>query len=171
MIKILHSLFSSFLGSRSAEYLPCHVLFENSNGKSGYFDLVWFWPFAIARFKKDRAHKKWVGTSQPDKRVTSYSHRIKTSWLVFYAILREVRRLRRSFLVFTTSKMFPRRRVVQYCSRVSDKELGISMNTSPSSVTSLRSGKDLSLNTEKASTLPVRLGYARCISKLMVLPV
>ena len=25
----------SFLGSRSAEYLPCQVLFENSNGKSG----------------------------------------------------------------------------------------------------------------------------------------
>ena len=50
MIKILHSLFSSFLGSRSAEYLPYQVLFENSNGKSDYFDLVsWFWPFAIAR--------------------------------------------------------------------------------------------------------------------------
>ena len=65
--------------------------------------------------------------------MTSYSHRTKTSWLVFYAILREVRRLRRSFLVFTTSKMPPRRYVVQYCSRVSDKELGISMNTSPSS--------------------------------------
>ena len=58
MIKILYSLFSSFLGSRSAEYLPCQVLFENSNGKSGYFDLVsWFWPSAIARFKKDRAYK------------------------------------------------------------------------------------------------------------------
>ena len=39
MIKILHSLLSSFLGSRSAEYLPCQVLFENSNGKSGYFTL------------------------------------------------------------------------------------------------------------------------------------
>ena len=51
----------------------------------------------------------------------------------FYAIFREVRRLRLSFLVFTTSKMPPRRCVVQYCSRVSDKELGISMNTSPSS--------------------------------------
>ena len=51
----------------------------------------------------------------------------------FYAILREVRRLRRSLLVFTTSKMPPRGCVVQYCSRVSDKELGISMNTSPSS--------------------------------------
>ena len=51
----------------------------------------------------------------------------------FYAILREVRRLRRSFLVFTTSKMPPRRCVVQYCSRVSDKELGISMHTFPSS--------------------------------------
>ena len=50
----------------------------------------------------------------------------------FYAILREVRRLRRSFLVFTTSKM-PPRAGVQYCSRVSDKELGISMHTSPSS--------------------------------------
>ena len=35
--------------------------------------------------------------------------------------------------VFTTSKMPPRRCVVQYCSRVPDKELGISMNTSPSS--------------------------------------
>ena len=59
MIKILHSLFSSYLGNRSAEYLPCQVLFENSNGKSGYFDLVsWFWPSAIARFKKDRAHQK-----------------------------------------------------------------------------------------------------------------
>ena len=65
--------------------------------------------------------------------MTSYSHRTKTSWLIFYAILREVRRLRRSFLVFTTSKMPPRRCVVQYCSRVSDKELGISMHTSPSS--------------------------------------
>ena len=52
MIKILHSLLSSFLGSRSAEYLACQVLFENSNGKLGYFDLVsWFWPSAIARFK------------------------------------------------------------------------------------------------------------------------
>ena len=50
----------------------------------------------------------------------------------FYAILREVRPLRRSFLVFTTSKMPPRRYVVQYCSRVSDKELGISMHTSTS---------------------------------------
>ena len=44
-----------------------------------------------------------------------------------------MRRLRRSFLVFTTSKMPPRRCVVQYCSRVSDKELGISVHTSPSS--------------------------------------
>jgi len=39
MIKILHSLYSSFLGSRSAEYLPCQVLFENSNRKSGYLTL------------------------------------------------------------------------------------------------------------------------------------
>ena len=37
------------------------------------------------------------------------------------------------FLVFTTSKMYPRRYVVQCCSRASDKELGISMHTSPSS--------------------------------------
>ena len=65
--------------------------------------------------------------------MTSYSHRTKTSWLIFYAILREVRRLRRSFLVFTTFKMPPRRCVVQYCSRVSDKELGISVHISPSS--------------------------------------
>ena len=58
MIKILHSLFSLFLGSRTAEYLPCQVLFENSNGKSGYFDLVsWFWPSAIAGFKNDRAYQ------------------------------------------------------------------------------------------------------------------
>ena len=58
MIKILHSLLSSFLGSRSAEYLACQVLFENSNGKSGYFDFVsWFWPSAIARFKNDRAYQ------------------------------------------------------------------------------------------------------------------
>ena len=63
--------------------------------------------------------------------MTSYSHRSKTSWLIFYAILREVRR--RPFLVFTTSKMPPRRCVVQDCSRVSDKELGISMHTSRSS--------------------------------------
>ena len=67
------------------------------------------------------------------QKVTSYSHRTKTSWLIFYAILREMRRLRRSFLVFTTSKMTPRRCVMQYCSRVSHKELGISMHTSPSS--------------------------------------
>ena len=89
----------------------------------------------------------------------------------FYAILREVRRLRRSFLVFATSKMPPRRCVVQYCSRVSDKELGISMHTSPSSGNIRTKWKDLSLNTEKTSTLPVSLGYARCISKLIVLPV
>ena len=37
------------------------------------------------------------------------------------------------FSVFTTSKMPPRRCVVQCCSRVSDKELGIYMHTSPSS--------------------------------------
>ena len=37
------------------------------------------------------------------------------------------------FSVFTTSKMPPRRCVVQFCSRISDKELGISMHTSPSS--------------------------------------
>ena len=65
--------------------------------------------------------------------MTSYSHRSKTSWLIFYAFLREVRRLRRPFLVFTTSKMPPRRCVVQDCSRVSDKGWGISMHTSPSS--------------------------------------
>ena len=35
-----------------------------------------------------------------------------------------------SFLVFTTFKMPPRRCVVQYCSRVSDKELGISVQSS-----------------------------------------
>jgi len=59
MIKIVHSLFSSFLGSRSAEFLPCQVLFKNSNGKSGYFYLVsWFWQSAIARLKKDRAYQK-----------------------------------------------------------------------------------------------------------------
>ena len=58
MIKILHSLLSSFLESRSAEYLPCQVSFENSNGKSGYFDLVsWFWPSAIAGLKNDRCIK------------------------------------------------------------------------------------------------------------------
>ena len=52
MIKILHSLLSSFLGSRFAEYLPCQVLFENSNGKSSYFDFVsWFWP--IQKFLLD----------------------------------------------------------------------------------------------------------------------
>ena len=126
MIKIFHSLFSSFLESRSAEYLPCQVLFENSNGKSGYFDLFsWFWLSAIARFKNELA--------LVNQEVTSYSHRTKTSWLNIYTILREVRRLRRSFLVFTTSKMPPRRCVLQYCSRVSDKELGISIHTSPSS--------------------------------------
>ena len=37
------------------------------------------------------------------------------------------------FSVFTTSKMPPRRCVVQYCNRVSDKELRMSMHTSPSS--------------------------------------
>ena len=37
------------------------------------------------------------------------------------------------FSVFTDSKMPPRRCVVQCCSRVSNKELGISMHTSPSS--------------------------------------
>ena len=90
----------------------------------------------------------------------------------FYAIVREVRHLRRSFLVFTTSKMPPRRCVVQYCSRVSDKELeAFQCILLRQAVTSVRSGKDLSLNTEKTSTLPVRLGYARCISKLIVLPV
>ncbi|XP_074627630.1 uncharacterized protein LOC141885700 isoform X2 [Acropora palmata] len=41
--------------------------------------------------------------------------------------------LRRSFLVFITSKMPPRHCVGQYCSRVSNKELSISMHTSPSS--------------------------------------
>lgn len=35
--------------------------------------------------------------------------------------------------MFTISKMPPRRCVVQDCGRVSDKELGISMHTSPSS--------------------------------------
>ena len=40
---------------------------------------------------------------------------------------------RRPFLAFATSKMPPRRCVVQDCSRVSDKELGISMHTSPAS--------------------------------------
>ena len=69
MIKILHSLLSSFLGSRSAEYLLCQVLFENSNGKSGYFDLVsWFWLSAIAGFKNDRVYQEWVGTSQTDRK-------------------------------------------------------------------------------------------------------
>ena len=37
------------------------------------------------------------------------------------------------FSVFTTSKMPPRRCVVKNCSRVSDKELGISMHISTSS--------------------------------------
>ena len=40
---------------------------------------------------------------------------------------------RKPFLVFKTSEMPPRRCVVQDCSRVSDKQLGISMHTSPSS--------------------------------------
>ena len=45
--------------SRRAEYLPCQVLFENSNGESYYFDLVsWSSPSAIARFKKDRTYQK-----------------------------------------------------------------------------------------------------------------
>ena len=39
----------------------------------------------------------------------------------------------KTFLAFKTSKMPPRRCVVQDCSRVSNKELGISMHTSPSS--------------------------------------
>ena len=69
MIKILHSVLSSFLGSRSAEYLPCQVLFENSNGKSGYFDLVSsFRPSAIARFKNDRVYQKRVGTTLADRK-------------------------------------------------------------------------------------------------------
>ena len=65
--------------------------------------------------------------------MTSFSHRSKRSWLIFYAILREVSRLRRPFLVLATSKMPPRRCVTQDCSRASDKELAFSMHTSPSS--------------------------------------
>jgi len=58
--------------------------------------------------------------------LTSHLHCNKTLWLIFYAILREVRCLRRPFLVFSASKMPPRLCVVQDCSRVSDKELDIS---------------------------------------------
>ena len=99
------------------------VLFENSNGKSGCFDLVsWFWPSAIARFKKTgRIKKELALVNQIGSDVIFASHQNIVA--NFYAILREVRRLRRSFLVFTTSKMPPRRCVVQYCSRVSNEEL------------------------------------------------
>ena len=69
MIKILHSVLSSFLGSRSAEYLPCQVLFENSNGKSGYVDLVSLFRLsAIARSKNEQMYQKRVGTTLADRK-------------------------------------------------------------------------------------------------------
>ena len=75
MVKILHSLFSSFLGSGSAEYLPCQVLFENSNGKSGYFDLVsWFWPSAVARLKKRPGKNELALVNQIGSDVIFASH-------------------------------------------------------------------------------------------------
>lgn len=51
----------------------------------------------------------------------------KTSRLANFVCnpLRETRGLRRAFLEFSISRMPPRRCVVQDCSRVSDKELGI----------------------------------------------
>ena len=166
MIKILHSLFSSYLGSRSAKfYLKIRTgsqviltLFLGL-GRPPSFDSK-----KTGRIKNELALVNQIGS---DVIFASHQNIVAN----FYVILRELSRLRRSFLVFTTSKMPPRRCVLQYCSRVSDKELGISVPTSPQAVTSVRSGNDLSFNTEKTSTLPIRLGYARCISKLIVLPV
>ena len=56
----LHSLFSSYLGNRSAEYLPCQVLFENSNGKSGFFDRPCFLVLVV----RHRSIKKRPGASK-----------------------------------------------------------------------------------------------------------
>ena len=97
---------------------------------------------------------------------------IFASWLIFYAILREVRRLRRSFLVFTTSKMPPRRCVVQYCSRVSDKELVISMHTSPSSGNTRTKKKRfvLATNTYILKITIISTGVIRINVPLLFLP-
>ena len=65
-----------------------------------------------------------------------------------YAILREVRRLRRSFLVLTTSKMPPR----VECNTAAEspiKNWAFQCILLRQAVTSVRSGKDLSLNTER----------------------
>ena len=149
-------------------------LFQNSNGKSSYFDLAsWFWPiqkFLLHSKMTERIKNELALVNQRGSDVIFALHQNIVANL--YANLREVRPLRRSFLVFTTSKMPTRCCVVQYCSRVSDKELEeFQCILLRQAVTSVRSGKDLFLNTEKTSTLPVRLGYACCISKLIVLPV
>ena len=99
MIKILHSLFSSLLGRRSAKYLPCQVLFENSNGNSGYFDLVsWFSLSAIARFKND-----WALVNQIGSEVIFASHQnIVANFLCNFERSETSMKI---FSVFTTCKM------------------------------------------------------------------
>ena len=89
------------------------MLFENSNGKSGYFDL--FIGFgrspSLDSKKTGRIKNELALVNQTGSDVIFASHQNIVA--NFYAILREVRRLRRSFLVFTTSKMPARRCVVQ----------------------------------------------------------
>ena len=92
----------------AAEYLPCQVLFENSNGKSGYFHLFLGFgrPPSLDSKKTGRIKNELALVSQIGSDIIFASHQNIVA--NFYAILREVRRLGRSFLVFTTSKMPPR---------------------------------------------------------------
>jgi len=67
--------------------------------------------------------------------------------------------------------MPPRRCVVQDCNQVSDKDLGISMHTSPASGSAnALNGRDLCVNIEITSIRRVRLVYAPSISLMTVSP-
>ena len=67
-------LWSKFSIPFSLDFWEAEVL-STYHAKSGYFDPIsWFWLSAIARYKNDLAHQKWVGTCQPGSDVIFASH-------------------------------------------------------------------------------------------------
>ena len=92
MIKNIQFLFSSYFENISTRYLPCEVWSQNSHRKCHYFNFTFQIRLAaITEFKIDRDRTVRVGSSWPNKEVTSRTQHTKTNVATFACILRSAR--------------------------------------------------------------------------------
>ena len=140
MIKILHSLFYLFLGSRSAKF---YLKIRTGSQVILTLFLGFGRPPSLDSKKTGRIKNELINQRGSDVIFASHqnivanflcnSDRSETSSRIFFGVY--------------NPKMPPRRCVVQYCSRVSDKVLGISMHASPSSYCGLGWSHHCKVNT------------------------